>query len=54
MAKTLFDHIKAITTEQNPKYWDTLDESDIKKGRAGVKKYWEDHNTLSLDGFKTL
>jgi predicted pyridoxine 5'-phosphate oxidase superfamily flavin-nucleotide-binding protein len=31
-----------------------LNESDIKKGRAGVKKYWEDRNTLSLDGFKTL
>ena len=31
-----------------------LNESDIKKGRACVKKYWEDHNTLSLDGFKTL
>ena len=31
-----------------------LNESDIKKGRAGVKKYWEDNNTLSLDGFKTL
>ena len=31
-----------------------LNESDIKKGRAGVKKYWEDHNVLSLDGFKTL
>ena len=31
-----------------------LNESDIKKGRADVKKYWEDHNTLSLDGFKTL
>ena len=31
-----------------------LNESDIKKGRAGVKKYWEDNNVLSLDGFKTL
>jgi hypothetical protein len=30
MAKTLFDHIKAITTDQNPKYWDKLDESDRK------------------------
>ena len=27
MAKSLFDHIKAITNEQNPKYFDTLDES---------------------------
>jgi hypothetical protein len=30
MAKTLFDHIKAITSEQDPKYWDKLDESDRK------------------------
>ena len=28
--KTLFDHIKAITNEQNPKYWDTLEEADKK------------------------
>lgn len=30
MAKTLFDHIKAITSEQDQKYWDKLDESDRK------------------------
>jgi len=30
MAKTLFEHLKAITSEQNPNYWDTLDESDRK------------------------
>ena len=30
MAKTLFDHIKQITDVQNPKYWDTLDESERK------------------------
>jgi hypothetical protein len=30
MAKTLFDHITAITNEQDPKYWDKLDESDKK------------------------
>jgi len=30
MAKTLFDHIKAITQFQDPKYWDTLEESDRK------------------------
>jgi hypothetical protein len=30
MAKTLFNHLTAITTDQNPKYWDTLDESDRK------------------------
>ena len=28
MAKTLFDHLKQITEVQNPKYWETLDESD--------------------------
>jgi hypothetical protein len=30
MAATLFDHIKAITQFQDPKYWDKLDESDRK------------------------
>ncbi len=30
MAKSLFDHIKAITNEQNPKYFDTLEEADLK------------------------
>jgi hypothetical protein len=30
MAKTLFDHITAITNEQDLKYWDKLDESDKK------------------------
>jgi hypothetical protein len=30
MAKSLFDHIKAITTEQDPKYWEKLDESERK------------------------
>ena len=28
--KTLFDHIKAITSVQNPKYWDTLEDADKK------------------------
>jgi len=28
--KTLFDHIKAVTNDQNPKYWESLDESDKK------------------------
>lgn len=28
--KTLFDHLKQITDVQNPKYWDTLDESEKK------------------------
>ena len=25
MPKSLFDHVKAITNEQNPKYFDTLE-----------------------------
>ena len=30
VGKTLFDHLKQITDTQNPKYWDTLTEADIK------------------------
>lgn len=30
MPATLFDHINQITNVQNPKYWDTLNESDQK------------------------
>jgi hypothetical protein len=30
MAIGLFDHIKEITSNQNPKYWDTLEEGDKK------------------------
>lgn len=44
MAKTLFDHIKAISQDQNPKYWDTLEESD--------KKSWSNfmiHRFLSMN-----
>lgn len=44
MAKSLFEHIKAITTEQDPKYWDKLDESD--------KKTWSNfmiHRFLSMN-----
>ena len=37
MAKSLFDHIKAITSEQNPKYWDTLEEADKKTWRRARK-----------------
>lgn len=29
-ALSLFDHLKQITDVQNPKYWDTLSEADIK------------------------
>ena len=42
--KTLFDHIKAITFEQNPNYWETLDEAD--------KKTWSNymiHRFLSMN-----
>jgi len=42
--KTLFDHIKAITQEQNPKYWDTLEDAD--------KKTWSNfmvHRFLSMN-----
>ena len=30
MAKSLFDHIKAVTQFQDPKYWDKLEEGDKK------------------------
>ena len=43
-AKGLFDHIKAITQEQDPNYWDTLGESD--------KKTWSSymiHRFLSMN-----
>jgi len=42
--KTLFDHIKQITSVQNPKYWDTLEDSD--------KKTWSNymiHRFLSMN-----
>lgn len=38
MALSLFDHVKQITDVQNPKYWDTLDESD--------KKTWSNYMIL--------
>ena len=44
MAKTLFDHIKAITQEQKIDYWDTLEEGD--------KKTWSNymiHRFLSMN-----
>jgi len=44
MAKSLFDHIKAVTTEQNPNYWETLDDGD--------KKTWSNymiHRFLSMN-----
>ena len=42
--KSLFDHIKAITTEQDPKYWDKLDDAD--------KKTWSNymvHRFISMN-----
>ena len=42
--KSLFDHIKAITSEQDPKYWDKLEEAD--------KKSWSNymiHRFLSMN-----
>ncbi len=38
MAKTLFDHIKAITEIKDPNYWESLDESD--------KKTWSNYMIL--------
>lgn len=42
--KTLFDHLKAITSEQDPNYWDTLSDGD--------KKTWSNfmlHRFLSMN-----
>jgi hypothetical protein len=44
MSKSLFDHLNAITKDQDPKYWDKLDESD--------KKTWSNfmvHRFLSMN-----
>jgi len=44
MPKSLFDHIKAVTQFQDPKYWDKLEESD--------KKTWSNymiHRFLSMN-----
>ena len=44
MAKSLFDHIKAVTQFQDPNYWDKLEESD--------KKTWSNymiHRFLSMN-----
>jgi hypothetical protein len=43
-SKTLFDHIKAVTQFQDPKYWDKLEEGD--------KKTWSNfmiHRFLSMN-----
>ena len=44
MPKSLFDHIKAVTNEQDPKYWDKLDESD--------KKTWSNYMVLRFLSMK--
>jgi hypothetical protein len=44
MAKTLFDHINAITDKKDPKYWDKLDESD--------KKTWSNYMILRFLSMK--
>jgi hypothetical protein len=44
MAKTLFDHINAITQDKDPKYWDKLDESD--------KKTWSNYMILRFLSMK--
>ena len=44
MAKTLFDHITQITNVQDPKYWDTLDESD--------KRTWSNYMVLRFLSMK--
>lgn len=44
MTKSLFDHIKAVTSEQNPNYWHTLEDAD--------KKTWSNfmiHRFLSMN-----
>ena len=44
MAKTLFDHIKAVTQFQDPNYWDKLDDGD--------KRTWSNymvHRFLSMN-----
>lgn len=44
MAKTLFDHINAITQDKNPKYWDTLEDAD--------KKTWSNYMILRFLSMK--
>ena len=44
MPKSLFDHVKAITNEQNPKYFDTLEEAD--------KKTWSNYMILRFLSMK--
>lgn len=43
-AKTLFDHIKEVTDVQNPKYWETLSDTD--------KKTWSNYMILRFLSMK--
>jgi len=44
MAKTLFDHLNAITDKKDPKYWDNLEEAD--------KKTWSNYMVLRFLSMK--
>jgi len=44
MPKSLFDHIKAVTNEQDPKYWDKLEEAD--------RKSWSNYMVLRFLSMK--
>lgn len=44
MPKSLFDHVKAVTNEQDPKYWDKLEEAD--------KKSWSNYMILRFLSMK--
>ena len=45
MAKTLFDHLNAITLDKDPKYWDKLEEAD--------KKTWSNYMILRFLSMKS-
>lgn len=45
MAKTLFDHINAITQDKDPKYWDKLEDAD--------KKTWSNYMILRFLSMKS-
>ena len=44
MAKTLFDHLNAITDKKDPKYWDKLEDAD--------KKTWSNYMILRFLSMK--
>ena len=43
--KTLFDHIKQITSVQNPKYWDEISEEDREEWKQKSIAEFEKNNT---------